>query len=459
MTTLFVIYYATLAGCVISYIGLAVKFRFRLASASNFAFAYAFLLIALPGFYVAEGTAHEVIEMKFGRGLDRELYLLYLAFMPIVSSALFFGYVAGRRVFVKTALRNSLMTKGNLLTLITCGYCFGYLLWLQDIPLNNLLFSSQYNLGEIVLQRIRITHGLGFEENLPFIFRYWRDVAQYILPALCYFYFLGRKIGRHSLVPVLLLVLYTCYLQLFTLEKAPITYFLVGMVFVSYLRVQGALRHGKRISFRLIIRYGVAVLIIFGCMSVIYKYFMGVNESLFKSVASRLASQSASDYVQIEYIRRVGFLGFSGIKMPILSQVLNLEFIDPSKYAISVMYPQYVTGEIMGAAGGMSLTNLYFIMGWFSAPCFFVFVVLFAFFDRIALNSIYNEVNHNAFYLNISFYAMVTVNFAIAVGSYIWMVFRFPTILSPPLWIITCVYLVFIRMPSRIYEVYQIRSV
>jgi hypothetical protein len=185
---------------------------------------------------------------------------------------------------------------------------------------------------------------------------------------------------------------------------------------------------------------------------------MDIQDNLFKNLMSRFSGQSSSNYVQIEYIREIGFLCLSGIKMPIISKLLNLEFIDPSKYAISVIYPAYVSGEIMGAAGGMSLTNLYFIMGWFSVPCFFLFVFMFGFIDRIVLNSIYNKFNGNAFYINISFYAMITCNFAVAIGSFIWIVFSIPIILSPSMVIVISVYFIFIKIPCRVYRALPIHS-
>ena len=178
---------------------------------------------------------------------------------------------------------------------------------------------------------------------------------------------------------------------------------------------------------------------------------MNVQDSIWGSLFSRLMKQSASDYLQIDYVRHIGFLGFAGIKMPILSSLLNLEYINPSKYAISIMYPSEVMGEIMGAAGGMSLTNLFYIMGWFSVIIFFIFVFIFGCIDKVIINSIYSPVNKNCFYLNISFYAMLTLHFAIAVGSSIWSVFAIPTILSIPLIIIMAVYFFFVKIPESIF--------
>ena len=129
-----------------------------------------------------------------------------------------------------------------------------------------------------------------------------------------------------------------------------------------------------------------------------------------------------------------------------------------SKYAVSVMNPSYVEGDVMGAAGGMSLTNLYYIMGWFSIPASFGFVFLFGYIDRIIINTIYNPVNRNGFYLNISFYAMLTFHYAVAVGSSVWLIFAIPTIFNPSLIIIMSVYFIFIKIPVGIFNKVSISS-
>jgi hypothetical protein len=447
---LFPLYYSTLIVCVLAYVGFAWRFRLKLASASNVAFVYAFIIIALPGFYVAEGTVHDVVDQKFNAGFDTQLYWIYLLFMPIVSSALLLGQAAGQRLFVETTFRMNSEVKIKLLVIVSIGYCLAYLLWLPYIPLNNLAFSGSSNLGEVILQRIAITHGLGQEGELPFVFRYWRNIVQGVLPVLFYYYLITRQTRRRAFLPIFIFFVSTLYLQLFTLEKAPFFVFMLGILFLFYLRRQNTSVFAATRQVRSILRYGIGLASVFVCLSFVYQYFMGIEYGLMRSMLSRFAGQSASNYVQIDFIRHVGFLGFSGIKMPILSSLLNIEFIDPSKYAISVIYPSRVVGEVMGAAGGMSLTNLYYIIGWYSVPAFFLFVTAFGYFDRVLVNSIYNPVNRNAFYFNISFYTMGTFHFATAVGSYIWIAFAIPTVLSPPLIIVAFFYFLFIKIPGRI---------
>jgi hypothetical protein len=246
------------------------------------------------------------------------------------------------------------------------------------------------------------------------------------------------------------LFFYVLYLQVFTIEKGPFLYFLLGILFLLYLRKQNEKKKFKINKFQTIFKYSVGLTAIFISLAFVYQYFMNAQDSIWGSLLSRLMKQSASDYLQIDYVRHIGFLGFSGIKMPIFSSLFNLEYINPSKYVISIMNPKYVMGNVMGTAGGMSLTNLFYIMGWFSIFVFLIFVFLFGCIDKVVINSIYNPINKNCFHLNISFYAMLTLHFSIAVGSSVWSVFAIPTILSIPLIIIMAVYFFFVKIPKSI---------
>jgi len=447
---LFILYYSTWALSIVFYVYSAYKFGFKLASASNFAFVFAMLIIALPGFYVAQGTADQVIENSFNAGFDRQLYWLYFLFMPIASIGLILGNLGGQRIYLKIVPKRKMDFRVKILFLICSAYCLLYLVWLPDIPLNN-LFSSSFNFAEVYLQRIAITHGLGYEENLPIVFRYWRNIAQYILPSLFYYFLITARMKHYNALLLSFLFFYVLYLQVFTIEKGPFLYFLLGILFLLYLRKQNEKKKFKINKFQTIFKYSVGLTAIFISLAFVYQYFMNAQDSIWGSLLSRLMKQSASDYLQIDYVRHIGFLGFSGIKMPIFSSLFNLEYINPSKYAISIMYPSKVMGEIMGAAGGMSLTNLFYIMGWFSILVFLIFVFLFGYIDRVMINSIYHPVNKNCFYLNISFYAMLTLHFSIAVGSSVWSVFAIPTILSIPLIIIMAVYFFFVKIPKSIF--------
>lgn len=450
--TLFILYYSTLTASVLFYICTAYRCRLKLASASNFAFAYAMVILALPGYYVAEGTADQLIANRFHAGFDIQLYWIYFFFMPIVSVALIFGQVAGQRISIRTAPRKNLDSKVNLFIFILSVYGFMYLLWLPNIPLNNLLFSSSFNFADIYLQRISITHGLGYEEDLPFLFRYWRNLTQLILPALFYYFFVTRKLNNRRVWLLLFFFLYVLYLQLFTIEKGPFLHFLLGILLLMYLRRQNEPTDIKKKNFSTIFKYSAGLIAILVSIIFTYQFFMNLQYGdVWKSLFSRLMGQSSSDYLQIEYIRQIGFLGFSGIKMPILSNLLNIEYINPSKYAISIMYPLEGMGAAMGAAGGLSLANIYYIIGWLSVPAFFIFVFLFGYVDRMIINSIYNPNNKDSFYFNISFYAMCASIYAMSIGSSIWIVFGIPTILSASLIIMMVAYFIFIKVPGSIF--------
>jgi len=177
---------------------------------------------------------------------------------------------------------------------------------------------------------------------------------------------------------------------------------------------------------------------------------MNAQDQYLTNLFFRFMHQSASDYLQIEYIRENGFLGISGFKMPMVASFLNIESVHPSKYAIAMMFPSKPS-EFLGAAGGMSLTNLYYIMGWFSVPVFFVFVFIFGYIDKIIINSIYNPINGGSFYFNISFYTVFIYKCAISIGSSIWLVFGIPAILSRNLFIMMIIYFIIIKVPCSLF--------
>ncbi len=444
---LFILYYSAFTLCVFFYFCCAYSCRYKLASASNFAFVYAMIILALPGYYVADGSLNPVIDNGFNRGFDIQLYWIYFLFMPIVSIALIMGQLAGKRMFIRTMNRKKMDSTVNILFFISCIYCLLYLIWLRDIPVNNLLFSTSFNFTEVYMQRMIITHGLKYEENVPYIFMFWRNIAQYIMPALFYYFMITYKIKHRNILSIAFLFVYVLYLQIFTIEKAPFLYFVLGMLFLLYLQEQREKNDIKIKKINTLFKYSAGTIIIIICLAFLYKYFMNVQNEMWMSLFKRVVKQSASDYVQIDYVRQIGFLGFSGIKMPILSSLFNLEYINTSKYATSVLYSDAILGEAIGGAGGLSLANLYYIMGWYSLPVFFVFVFMFGLLDKIIINSIYNPINGESFYLNISFYAMCTLHYAISIGSSIWNVFAIPTVFSPPLIIIMIAYFMLIKMP------------
>jgi len=409
------------------------------------------VILAFPGFYVAEGTADKLIDKRFSSGFDVELYWLYFAFMPVISTALILGQMCGQRMYIRTIPRNKMDTIIKLLFFVVSIYCLMHLLCLPDIPFNNLFFSSSYKFAEIYLQRISITHGLGQEESLPFVFRYWRHIAQVILPTLFCYLFITSYIGKRGVWTILFLFCFVSYLQVFTIEKAPFLSFMLSIILLLYLRRQNESRGKSNRQFRIIIQYGAGLITTFACIVFANQLFMNVQDGILNSFLSRLMVQSSSDYLQIDYVRQNGFLGFSGFHMPILSSLLNIEHISLSKYAMSLMYPLEDMGEVMGTGGGMSLTNLYYIMGWFSVPALFMFVFAFGLVDKTIINSIYNPINKDAFYFNISFYATCISHYAICVGSSIWMVFAIPTILSASLMTAMAVYFIIIRVPWTVY--------
>ncbi|MDS1369875.1 hypothetical protein RJ999_02065 [Aliarcobacter butzleri] len=353
------------------------------------------------------------------------------------------------KIYIKLEVRRNFLSKIRIALFLFVIYSIIYLYWLPVIPLNDLILLSSDKIATS-LSRNLITHGLGSIEDLPFLFRYWRNVTNYFLPILFYYYFISKKDTKHSSIFIFIFFIFVLYMQIFTTEKASALVFLIGTVLIKYFgdRYQELFYEKKKESF-----FGKTILILFIIVVFMffYKLTMHVNSDLLKDIFLKIADQSSSNYLQIEYVREVGFLGFSGIYMPILSSLFNIELMVPSKYAIIQMYPAFVNGEIAGSAGGMSLTNLYYIIGWYSLPAFFLFATVFAFVDKVLINSIFNNCNSRSFYFNISFYTLSIMIFSRALGSNIWMVFSIPTVLSANIIIVLSFYFLFIKIPYKIY--------
>ncbi|MCG3714140.1 hypothetical protein N5915_00965 [Arcobacter lacus] len=445
----FWLYYGIQITFLLIYIVSVVRLKYSLVSVSSFSLLFA-MIITIPGYFIAHGVVNEVIYNKFYRGFDFELYLLYLIFLPVIVMSLLLGQVMASKIYIKFEARKNFLSKVKVVFFVLVIYSIAYLYWLPIIPLNDLVLSSTDKIVNSLARNL-ITHGLGSIEDLPFLFRYWRNVTNYFLPILFYYYIIYNKNEKHGSMFILIFFIFVLYMQIFTLEKAPALVFLIGITLTKYysdMYYKLFYNQKKSIPFFKILSILFLIIILF---IFFYKITMNVDGNLLKDIFLRIADQSSSNYIQIEYVREVGFLGFSGIHMPILSSLFDIKIQDPSKYAIMQLYPAFFDGEIAGSAGGMSLTNLYYIIGWYAIPTLFLFVTIFAFIDKLLVNSIFNKYNVKTFHFNISFYIIFILVFSRSVGSNIWMVFSIPTVLSANLIVILCFYFLFIKIPYKIY--------
>ena len=91
----FIIYYQlTLASLLIYFGGLKVL-KLRLVTFSSYFYCISFVLVMLPGYFVAAGTVDDIIFNNFNRGFDFELFLIYILFLFILPFGLLFGQCIG----------------------------------------------------------------------------------------------------------------------------------------------------------------------------------------------------------------------------------------------------------------------------------------------------------------------------------------------------------------------------
>jgi len=443
-TELAFLYYSVASLSAIAYV-LAIAGRRRpIATYSNLAFAYAFILAIWPGFSVAEGSAQRDIAQNYYRGFDQDLYWLYLTFAVLAPFSLYLGQACGHDRHLKTTPRKGYDRRTIALLWATVVYGIAYLVWLPELPLTLLIMSGDLSGAEIA--RLSVTHNLSQNESLPFVFRYWRSILQSGLVAF-FIYYVSTRGGRTIPQKLLLITLFafTSYCLLFTLEKEPFFSFLVALFVARFLRDH--INLGQSTIFQVLRPKRLAMAIAIAATTVyVYGLFTGAPLDAISGLAGRLTGQTASDYLQIESVRTGGFLGWQGVPMGFLGRLLDVELIDPSKLAIVTLYPELAALHGTGAAGGMSLAQLYWILGWWCVPVFSLAVFGIGLADRLTINTITHPTNRAMVHINIAYYAAFCASFALAITSSVFVVYGIPFLLSPSALIFLLPYLALARV-------------
>ena len=389
------------------------------------------ILIQIPGYKISLG---EGVNSELYHGFDIDLYLLYVSFMILTPAGLILGNLFGRNIGIRTHERKYFEKYMVLWLIFILVYSLAYFSWLPEIPLNSLI-KGDIGVLELTISRVAITHQLSELMEIPFVFRYWRNFLQSCFLVLFLYYFLKyRSKGLLEKLLIFSLFLYLGYCFLFTLEKARFLETFISIFIVSFV--------GRKVPLEKIVLF-ISTFMIF--ILIMYIYFMGAKVEnfidFFTLLSGRLAEQSASTYLGIEYVRSNGFLLLNGISMPIINKIFTIDYVDIGRWAYEVMIPAYTEMGTIGAAGGMSLAELYFCFSWFSLPIFFFFTIIYGFFDAVFLNSVFSERSTlKAREIHLAFYAAISALYSFAISSSVFLLFAFPTILSPQLIFILVLY-------------------
>lgn len=454
---LLIVYYLITSLCVIIYFLSLRLLKLKLISYSTLTYTMAILLIMIPGYQIVSGTEYNLVRLGFSRGFDFGLFCIYLSFIIISTFGLLLGQLSGKHIFLKTTPRAAVKKRAKIILILVIIYSIAYFCWLPVIPINNLMVGT--DIYTLTIERMQVTHSIATSFKIPVLFRYWRSILQPVFLAffiLLTLHFNFRKCWSKLLWAVIGIFLIYC--SIFTLEKAPVIYILIAFVFVSYiLQPPGSYKKLllTSLSKRNLLIVGIGVFAII----VMYKNFMGAGmediATSLNTVWSRLATQSASTYLQIEYVRNyTGFLWLRGIDMPFIKNIFNYELIDLSKMAITDMYPTFAKQGYVGAAGGLSLAQLYFCFSWLAFPLFFFFTYVIGYIDSILLNTIYRSKKSDpSRNVNIAFYTAFSAYNSTALLSSVFTIFTIPTILNPGIIIYLFFYFLLIKSNIKIYKV------
>jgi hypothetical protein len=426
-----VIYYLILILSIVMFIIFHRRYGLRTISYTVLMYVLSVILIQIPGYQISLGEGFEAVS---SRGFDLDIYLIYISFIILTPAGLMLGNLCGKNIGVRTQERKYFDIYIVISLIFIIVYSLAYFTWLPEIPLNSML-KGDVGILEVTISRVAITHQLSELMETPFVFRYWRNFLQSLFLIIFLYVFL-KHFGGSLLEKlfIFLLFVYLGYCFLFTLEKAPFLEILIAIFMVSFIQRKFPL-----------IKFLIFIGIFFISTFAMYIYFMGVELDnyfeLFSLVWERLGKQSVSTYFEIEYIRENGFLLLNGIKMPIINKIFILDYVDIGRWAYEVMFPGYTEMGTIGAAGGMSLAELYFCFSWFSLPLFFIFTIIYGFFDAVFLNAVFSERStEKARKIHLAFYAAISALYSFAISSSVFMLFAFPTIFNPSIFFILALY-------------------
>ncbi|WP_117168487.1 hypothetical protein [Paraliobacillus sediminis] len=429
------VYYFVLIFSVLFYLFFIKLFNFNLFRYSNILYFFSVTFISIPGYEIASGN---LIAPRYNNGFDIEVYSLYLFYTVLIPVGLIIGNLIGKNIYIQTREFKSSKIRLKIVLLFIVIYAVGYFLWLPTIPLNYLIANPQ-DIFNANMLRLQSTHLLGENVNLPFIFRYWRNIIQILLLILFVFFILEfndrKRMSTNRKIFTIMLSFFVLYSFTFTLEKAPLMYVIIAIALTSLIN--------KKFSIKIIIRNFIIGII---AITIMYAIFMGASINSLKDVISvplnRIFGQSSATYYQIEYVRQNGFLHWNGIPMPFVGDFFNYKYVDVSEWAYQSLYSQYSTQGGTGTTGGMSLAKLYYAFSWYSIPIFFVFVIAYGLLDAVLFNSTkFEKSTLMARRINLSIYIFICSFYSLALVSSVFSIFSIPIIFNPSFYFVILLYL------------------
>jgi hypothetical protein len=433
-----IIYYTVSITAFACYFIILRAFNLKIVTFSSLSYVFAYITAILPGYEIASGDFYGG---RFSRGFDEDLYYIYLLFSWLFPMFLLFGNIIGKRYYIFTVARTRLHLRVLISLAAIFIYSGAYYLWLPENPLNNLIFGRT-SLYDLAIQRIQITHQLGdFELNVPFAFRYWRNLMQNLFFILVIYAILEcKKNNRFSKSSIFLLIFALLYNLTFTLEKASLIYFIISLFSLKLLN--------DKVNLKLLL---LGLLVVILALVLMITLFMGATNiyDALDALFTRLTEQTCSTYLQIEYIRQNGFLIFRGIYTPFVNYLFPNYYIDLSKIAYETFFSTRDSGNPVGSAAGMALADLYFMFSWYSLPIYALLMCVYGFMDA-ALNNSTNciALTSETRTINTSFYIYFMSTFSLMLTGTVFGILSPPFIFSPVVIILIVFYFIYVRFAN-----------
>lgn len=438
MCTLETAYYTIVFISIACYFCFLWVFRLPWLTFSTVNYLLAIVLCMLPGYRISING----LNPDTSRGFDVTLYLLYLTFAVSLTSASLAGQYIGSQYVLTGSVRCYMWARWRLLAFGIACYAILYYLWVPTLPLANLL-SGAASLSEAATERIKITHQLGsLELGVPFAFRFWRSILQLFPVVLSLLYLIAFQDGvKKSRVILSICVASTFLCLTFTLEKAGAVEFLFALI------IAGSVYRASKANVRVALGGFAAISL---CLLMLIEFMGATPASAVDALIQRCEEQTASIYIQIEYVREHGFLGWRGIPLPMGGFLLGRDyFIDLASLAFSELNPSMAARGVVGSAGGLSLAELYFAFGWICVPIFAIFVFGHSWLDLAWRAGVYQKTLESNFRrVAAAFYIFGMTSLSMTFVSSVFLVFALPIGLSARGMFIFALYAYFVKITS-----------
>ena len=435
-------YYSVMLFSIAWYL-IILKYRLRdgIWSFSSLTYFISIPFVMIPGFFIANHSftyfnSYIEINSIFTNSVDYTIYFLYIFFMLISSIGLTFGQLLAKNYVLKLELCHNYVKKAKITMILIVIYAICYFIWVPEVPIFK-LFTTDYI--SAVKARLSITHGLASLDP-PLLFRYWRTVF-WVFSFFLVLYYLNTI---QSLVLKIVLFLMQSLLMVFTLEKIGLMYFMLSLICI--VRYKSFLGHKSN-------RTKSIIIVFFTILGLVGMYVVFSKQSFpISSIIARVFKETAVLPFEIEYVRQNGFLGIKNIPMHLFDDLIGIPIVDVSKMAIIELYPQYNTTELSGAAGGLSIANLYMSFGWISILLFFLYAFFVGFVDRVILRSIGLKKNVKDRVFLMSAYYTFALNNLFSLVSSVFMLFSLTLILNPKVWLFLGFMSLFIKYKFKVYR-------